>query len=57
MPHSLLWGQAKENYQTIILFLLECWGYVATVGEGVNAEIIREDIKKQGRKNKQLKLF
>lgn len=32
-------------------------GYVATVGEGVNAEIIRAYIKKQGRKIEQLKLF
>ena len=32
-------------------------GYVATVGEGVNADIIREYIKKQGRKAEQLKLF
>jgi putative transposase len=32
-------------------------GYVATVGEGVNAEVIREYIKKQGRKSEQLKLF
>jgi putative transposase len=32
-------------------------GYVGTVGEGINADIIREYIKKQGRKGKQLKLF
>jgi len=32
-------------------------GYVATVGEGVNAEIIRTYIKNQGRKSEQLKLF
>jgi putative transposase len=32
-------------------------GYVATVGEGVNADIIRSYIAKQGRKAKQLKLF
>ena len=31
-------------------------GYVATVGEGINADIIREYIKKQGRKSEQLKL-
>ena len=31
-------------------------GYVATVGEGVNADIIREYIKKQGRKGEQLRL-
>ena len=32
-------------------------GYVATVGEGVNADIIRTYIKKQGREGEQLKLF
>lgn len=32
-------------------------GYVATVGEGVNADIIREYIKKQGKKDEQLKLY
>jgi putative transposase len=32
-------------------------GYVATVGEGVNADIIRDYIRKQGRKGAQLKLF
>lgn len=32
-------------------------GYVATVGEGVNAEIIRKYIQCQGRKGKQLKLI
>ena len=32
-------------------------GYVATVGEGVNADVIREYIKKQGRKGEQLKLY
>src|SRR3989338_7786314 len=32
-------------------------GYVGTVGEGVNAEIIRNYIKKQGRKGDQLRLF
>jgi len=31
-------------------------GYVGTVGEGVNAEIIRNYIKKQGRKGDQLRL-
>jgi putative transposase len=42
------------------LYGREFWsdgGYVGTVGEGVNANIIREDIKKQGRKGEQLKLF
>ncbi len=32
-------------------------GYVATVGEGINAEIIRTYIKNQGKKAEQLKLF
>ena len=32
-------------------------GYAGTVGEGVNADIIREYIKRQGRKGEQLKLF
>ena len=32
-------------------------GYVATIGEGVNADIIREYIKRQGKKGEQLKLF
>ena len=32
-------------------------GYVSTIGEGINAEIIRNYIKNQGRKDIQLKLF
>src|SRR3989344_1575325 len=32
-------------------------GYVGTVGEGTNADIIRRYIKSQGRKGEQLKLF
>ena len=32
-------------------------GYVGTVGEGINADIIRNYIKKQGRKGAQLKLI
>ena len=32
-------------------------GFVGTVGEGVNAEVIRTYIKNQGRKNNQLKLL
>ena len=32
-------------------------GYVATVGEGVNADVIRDYIKRQGKKSEQLKLF
>ena len=31
--------------------------YVGTVGEGINADIIRRYIKNQGRKGEQLKLF
>jgi len=31
-------------------------GYVGIVGEGINADIIRDYIKKQGRKTNQLKL-
>ena len=31
-------------------------GYVGTVGEGINADIIRKYIQKQGRKSDQLKL-
>ena len=32
-------------------------GFVGTVGEGINAEIIRNYIRKQGRKGEQLKLI
>ena len=32
-------------------------GYIGTIGEGINAEIIRNYIKKQGRKGIQLKLI
>ena len=32
-------------------------GYVGTVGEGINGDIIRRYIKSQGRKGEQLKLF
>ena len=32
-------------------------GYVATVGEGVNADVIRTYIKNQGRKSEQLRLI
>jgi len=32
-------------------------GYVSTVGEGINASVIREYINKQGRKGEQLKLI
>ncbi|MBI4116481.1 IS200/IS605 family transposase [Candidatus Pacearchaeota archaeon] len=37
-------------------FWRDC-GYVSTVGEGINAEIIRNYIKNQGRKNSQLALM
>lgn len=43
-----------------VLYGGEFWsdgGYVATVGEGINADIIRNYIKNQGRKGEQLKLF
>jgi len=42
------------------LYSGEFWsdgGYVSTVGEGINADIIREYIKNQGRKAEQMKLF
>mgnify|MGYP001567245286 CR=1 FL=1 len=32
-------------------------GFVGTVGEGINAEIIRDYVKRQGRKAEQLKLI
>jgi len=32
-------------------------GYVTTIGDGINTDIIRDYIKKQGRKGEQLKLF
>ena len=38
----------------------ELWsdgGYIGTVGEGTNADIIRKYIQKQGRKGDQLRLF
>ena len=38
----------------------ELWsdgGYIGTVGEGANAEIIRKYIQKQGRKGDQLRLI
>ena len=38
----------------------ESWndgGYIGTVGEGINEDIIREYIKNQGRKDTQLRLF
>ena len=54
--------QLFENYSELKKELWggEFWsdgGYVATVGEGVNADVIRSYILKQGRKAEQLKLF
>ena len=56
---------AIQLFKTHLDLKEELWGgefwsdgsYVGTVGEGVNAEIIREYIQKQGRKGEQLKLF
>ena len=55
---------AKELFKKFPEIREELWGgefwsdagYIGTVGEGVNAEIIRNYIKKQGRDNAQLKL-
>jgi len=41
-----LWGGGFWNHE----------GYIGTVGEGVNADIIRNYIRKQGRSTAQLKL-
>ena len=54
--------QLFENYPELKKELWggEFWsdgGYVASVGEGVNAEVIRSYIAKQGRKSEQLRLF
>jgi putative transposase len=51
-----------ENYPELRKELWggEFWsdgGFVGTVGEGINADMIRNYIKKQGRKGEQLKLF
>ena len=56
---------AKRMFKTYPEIKEDLWGgefwsdggYSGTVGEGVNAEIIRKYIKKQGRKGEQLKLF
>jgi len=56
---------AKEMFKRYKKLKKEYWGgefwsdggYVGTVGEGVNADIIRNYIKKQGRKTDQLKLI
>ena len=55
---------AKELFKKFPEIKNELWGgefwsdggYIGTVGEGVNAEIIRNYIKKQGRDASQLKL-
>ena len=55
---------ARELFKQFPLLKKELWGgefwsdggYVGTVGEGVNADIIRNYIKVQGRKGDQLKL-
>ena len=55
---------AKELFKKFPEIKNELWGgefwsdggYIGTVGEGVNAEIIRNYIKKQGRDTSQLKL-
>ena len=47
------------SFDDVYLWAGEFWsdgGYVGTVGEGVNAEVIRDYIKKQGRKGEQLRL-
>ena len=56
---------AREMFKKFEEIKEELWGgefwsdggYVATVGEGTNADIIRNYIKKQGRKLDQLKLL
>ena len=43
-----------------LLYGGEFWsdgGYVSTIGEGANADVIREYIKNQGRKAEQMKLY
>lgn len=55
---------AREMFKRFEEIKEELWGgefwsdggYVATVGEGTNADIIRNYIKKQGRKLEQLRL-
>ena len=56
---------AREMFKKFEKIKEELWGgefwsdggYVATVGEGTNADIVRNYIKKQGRKLDQLKLL
>ena len=55
---------AKQLFKNFPEIKKELWGgefwsdsgYIGTVGEGVNADIIRDYIKKQGRNTNQLKL-
>ena len=56
---------ARELFKRFLEIKEELWGgefwsdggYIGTVGEGANADIIRNYIKKQGRKDNQLKLL
>mgnify|MGYP001559174178 CR=1 FL=1 len=56
---------AREMFKKFEVIKKELWGgefwsdggYVATVGEGTNADIVRNYIKKQGRKGDQLRLL
>ena len=56
---------AKELFKKFPEIRKELWGgefwsdagYIGTVGEGANAEIIRKYIRNQGRKGDQLRLF
>ncbi len=56
---------ARELFRLFPEIKTELWGgefwsdggYIGTVGEGANAEIIRKYIKRQGRKGDQLRLF
>ncbi|MFH1306654.1 MAG: IS200/IS605 family transposase, partial [Candidatus Micrarchaeota archaeon] len=56
---------ARELFENFPEIKKELWGgefwsdggYIGTVGEGFNADIIRKYIKKQGRKGDQLRLI
>ena len=56
---------ARELFQKFPEIKKELWGgefwndggYVGTIGEGTNGDIIRKYIKNQGRKDTQLRLF
>ncbi len=56
---------ARELFRLFPVIKAELWGgefwsdggYVGTVGEGANADVIRKYIKRQGRKGDQLRLF